>query len=120
MIEQTHLGALPLEERRELLKNLLNLQSGGATGQFALSHGQTSLWFLNQLAPASPAYNFLYAARILSPLDRGLFGRACRILLERHPLLRARFALHDNKPIHVVDQSPSFDIPEVDASSWDE
>src|SRR5947209_20625954 len=98
MLELSQLGSLPVEEKRALLKNLLTLQSGGGRAPLPLSYGQLALWFLNQVAPESPAYNFLYSARVHTALNLDRFRRACADLVDRHPLLRTRFLLQDHKP----------------------
>ena len=120
MIDVSQMAALPLEEKRDLLKALLSLEAGGSRGVIPLSYGQQSLWFIHQLAPTSPAYNFLYAARIRASLDVEIFRRACRILVERHPLLHARFVIQDHKPRMLVDKAFLLDIPLADASKWNE
>jgi amino acid adenylation domain-containing protein len=120
MLELSQLGAVPVEEKRELLKTLLDLQSSDSTGLVSLSHGQMSLWFLYQLAPESPAYNFLYAARIHTLLDLTAFRKACQALVERHPMLRTRFVVQDHKPIQQVEARLAIEIPMTDASSWSE
>ena len=76
------LSNLTVAEKRELLKNFLSLRTGATQYVLPLSFGQQSLWVVYQLAPQSPAYNFLYAARITSDLDEaaptGPPGRAVR------------------------------------------
>src|SRR6185312_5497576 len=118
MFDIAELNSVPLDEKRELLKELLSLRSSEAQGIVPLTYGQTSLWFIYQLAPASPAYNFLYAARIATPLDLDVFRRACQGLLERHPLLRARFSLHDGKPVQHVGKVVPLEIPLTEATGW--
>ncbi len=120
MLELSQLGSVSVEEKRELLKRLLDLQSSAETGVAPLSYGQLSLWFLYQLAPESPAYNFLYAARIGTALDLSVFRRCCQILVDRHPLLRTRFLVQDHKPIQQTEVSKPFDIPVTDATTWTE
>ncbi len=120
MIDRSILHALPVEEKQELVKHLLGLQPGGSEDPVPLSHGQASLWFLHQLAPASPAYNFLYAARIPAAVDAAVLRRACRALVDRHPALRTRFLARDHKPMQQVEREVPLDIPVTDASSWSE
>ena len=55
------------EEKRQLLKTLLSLRDGGPV---PLGYGQQSLWFLSQIAPESPAYNFVFAADTRSSSTR--------------------------------------------------
>lgn len=55
----------------------------------ALSFGQERLWFLDQLAPGSAAYNICAAYRVIGPLDARRLTAALRAVCERHELLRA-------------------------------
>jgi amino acid adenylation domain-containing protein len=120
MIDASTLSALSLDEKRELLKNLLSLQAGTAKAALPLSYGQQALWFLHQMAPASPAYNFLYVARIRVEIDADIFRRACRTLLDRHTALRTRFVVKDHKPVRQIDDAVSLNIPLTDATGWDD
>jgi len=92
---------LSVEQKRELVKSLLSLQAGESTATLPLSFGQQSLWFVYQLAPESPAYNFLLAARIPAALDVPAFVHACQALAERHPALAGPLRVTD--PYAVVD-----------------
>src|SRR5262249_2262906 len=90
MIGLDDLSDLTLAEKRRRLHELLRRKGNGAAAS-PLSHGQLSLWFVYQLAPASPAYNFAYAAEVRSPLDLDALRRAVRTLAGRHPALRTTF-----------------------------
>ena len=81
-----------------------------------LSFNQQALWFVYQLAPTSPAYNFLFAARIAGTLDKPALVRAFNGLLRRHPTLRTRFAMRDNKPLQIFQDSLDLPIPVVDVA----
>src|SRR5947208_1905998 len=97
MIEPSQLGVLSVEAKRELLRTLLGLRDG--RGVLPLSPGQQALWLVCRLAPASPAYHFLFAARLPAGVDTAALAAAFRALLRRHPALRTRFFLQDNKPV---------------------
>src|SRR5471030_2195213 len=103
MIDSVQNIDLPVEEKRELLKNLLSLRQGNLSGNIPLTYNQQSLWFVYQLAPCSPAYNFLFAAQISSRLDVPALARAFELLIKRHPALRTRFSARDNKPCQIID-----------------
>lgn len=118
MTEAQRLESLSVEDKRELLKNLLSLRGGNARGPIPLSYGQQSLWFVHQLAPQSPAYNFLYAVRIPGALDYSAFVRACQSLTQRHDALRTRFIAPDNKPAQVIDEKLEIPVPISDAAGW--
>jgi phthiocerol/phenolphthiocerol synthesis type-I polyketide synthase C len=67
-----------------------------------LSYGQRSMWFLHKLAPASPAYTITYAGRITGGVDASALERAAQALVERHPILRTTYAVHDGQPVQLV------------------
>jgi amino acid adenylation domain-containing protein len=118
MTDQRQLGTLSVEAKRELLKTLLSVRDGAATGQFPLSPGQQGLWFVYQLAPSSPAYNFLFAARLPPSVDLDALTKAFQTLLCRHPALRTRFFLKDGKPTQQVEAELPVDLPRIDAAAW--
>ena len=118
MIDTTQLGSLPVDAKRELLRNLLALRDAGTTGRYPLSPGQQALWFVYQMAPESPAYNFLFAARLPRDTDLDALARAFDALIQRHPAIRSRFVLHENKPVQVIDAPISLEIPRIDVADW--
>ncbi|MCP4261672.1 MAG: amino acid adenylation domain-containing protein [Planctomycetes bacterium] len=88
--------------------------------EYPLSHGQKALWFLNQDAKESAAYNIAASLRICSPLDVAAMERAFQYLVDRHPLLRAYFPVQDGKPLQRIrgNQNVWFEI--VDAADRSE
>ncbi|MET0647237.1 MAG: amino acid adenylation domain-containing protein [Pyrinomonadaceae bacterium] len=91
---------------------------GGNT--FALSHGQSALWFLHRLAPDSAAYNVVGAARVSGELDVDALRRAFAALAERHPLLRVTFESRGGDPAQVVRDDAALCFVEEDAAGLDE
>ena len=63
-----------------------------------LSFAQQRLWFLEQLDPGNPAYNFPIATRFGNELDRGVLQQAINKLVERHESLRTRFIADGQTP----------------------
>lgn len=120
MIDRSIFATLSVEDKQELVKHLLGLQTNGHEAPLPLTQGQASLWFLHQLAPASSAYNFLYAARIPVAVDVDILRRACQTLLQRHPALRTHFLVRDRKPSQEVEREVVLDLPITDASSLSE
>lgn len=118
MIDATQLTGLAVEAKRELLKTLLSLRDGPSTGLYPLSPGQQALWFVYQLAPASPAYNFLFAARLPGETDLDALTKAFQGLACRHPALRTRFFLKDGKPTQKVEPEAAIELPRFDAAEW--
>ncbi|MFJ8190141.1 amino acid adenylation domain-containing protein [Streptomyces sp. NPDC096094] len=68
-----------------------------------LSYGQQQMWFLNRLEPNSTEYLVPLVLRLRGPLDTGALGRAWQTLLERHEILRTRYALAGDEPVQVID-----------------
>jgi len=67
-----------------------------------LSHGQQALWVLQQLTPEGGVYNEAVVLRIKTQLDVDVVRYAILKLVERHPVLRTRYPLQDNKPIQEI------------------
>ncbi|MEM1070769.1 MAG: amino acid adenylation domain-containing protein, partial [Planctomycetota bacterium] len=85
-----------------------------------MSDGQRALWMIYQRSPKSPAYNFAFAARTRQRIDLAVMTTACRILFERHPVLRTLYRLEESQPVRVLSQSSEVQISERDCSGWDE
>lgn len=67
--------------------------------KFPLSHGQRALFFLHQLDRQNSAYHIYQAMRIASALDEQALGRAFRLLVRRHPVLRTVFKQENGNPV---------------------
>lgn len=75
----------------------------------ALSFLQERLWMLEQIQPGQTAYNLATISDIAPGLDIALLVAAVRRVIERHEILRARFAMVDNAPrvtFAAVDATP--------------
>ncbi|WP_424323586.1 amino acid adenylation domain-containing protein [Gordonia sp. (in: high G+C Gram-positive bacteria)] len=56
-----------------------------------LSFAQQRIWFINQLAPASAAYNVPAVVRLVGPLDPVALRAAVLDIVDRHEVLRTTF-----------------------------
>lgn len=80
-----------------------------------VSFAQRRLWYLDQLAPGSHEYVIPHVLRVRGNLDLSALEAAFRSVLDRHEVLRSRFATGtDGEPIQVVDASAEFGIDLVD------
>jgi amino acid adenylation domain-containing protein len=80
-----------------------------------LSFSQERLWFLQQLAPESSAYNVPGALRLRGPLEPGLLARALAEIARRHEALRTVFReTPGGVPVQVVLPPPPPLLPVVD------
>lgn len=85
-----------------------------------LSYGQQALWFLNQLAPESSAYNIAAAARIHSALDVAAFQQALQKLVARHAALRTTFPVESDTPVQRVHEFMAIGFHQEDTAYLDE
>ena len=87
-----------------------------------LSHNQSALWFLHQLAPESPASNTAIAVPLPTTIRGLALRQALEALADRHAMLRTTYGVSDGVPIQEVHAYPSVHLEEADASlwSWDE
>ncbi|MBT2491914.1 amino acid adenylation domain-containing protein [Streptomyces sp. ISL-96] len=76
-----------------------------------LSYGQQQMWFLNRLEPDSIEYLVPLVLRLRGPLDADALGRAWQALLDRHEILRTRYALDGEEPVQVIDAPRPVPLP---------
>lgn len=95
-------------------------ESGSGEGGFPLSRGQQALWFLNQIAPESSAYNIAAAVRIVGEVDVDALREAVAQLLQRHETLRTTFTTLRGAPSQRVHRSGTVLLEVEDASGWNE
>lgn len=85
-----------------------------------LSFAQQRLWFINQLAPASPAYNIPVAIELTGPLDVVALERGLNEIARRHEVLRTRFVAVDGTPLQLITDGLIVTMPVEDLSALTE
>jgi amino acid adenylation domain-containing protein len=73
---------------------------GVPSGQ--LSYSQERMWFMQQLAPTSSAYNVPLALRFVGEVDAGALEHAFKALVNHHEILRTRFVSTEHGPVAEV------------------
>jgi len=63
-----------------------------------LSPAQRRMWFVERLAPDTPAHNIAMAERVRGPLDHGALRDALESVVARHETLRWRITSRDGVP----------------------
>ena len=96
------LEAALVASKRELVEVLSEAPRGltrvARSGPLALSFLQERLWMLEQIQTGQTAYNLATISDVAQGLDVSLLEAAVRRVIERHEILRARFAMVDNAP----------------------
>ncbi|MFL6196329.1 MAG: non-ribosomal peptide synthase/polyketide synthase [Thermoanaerobaculia bacterium] len=81
-----------------------------------LSFAQQRLWFLDQMAPGSPAYNVPLAYRLRGPLAADRLAEALAGVVRRHAALRTTFAATAGEPYQAVHAADGSQLTEIDAA----
>ncbi|MEH2084715.1 MAG: non-ribosomal peptide synthase/polyketide synthase [Nostoc sp.] len=87
---------------------------------YPLSSGQEAMWFLQQIAPESVAYNIFITVKINSYLNISVVELVWKKNIEKHPILRTTYISYKGKPIQQVNQQSNFGVELIDASKWSE
>jgi amino acid adenylation domain-containing protein len=82
-----------------------------------LSFGQQRLWFLQQLAPASPAYNIPLAVRLDGALDVRALAAALSEVVRRHEVLRTALVTRHGEAVSEVAPPAPLPLPRIDLSA---
>ncbi|HLO02136.1 MAG TPA: amino acid adenylation domain-containing protein, partial [Symbiobacteriaceae bacterium] len=82
-------------------------------GELPLSFAQQRLWFLDQLEPASSAYNIPMAMRLKGELDRQALERTVNEVVRRHEALRTTFTVREGHPLVTIAAELVVDLPLV-------
>src|SRR5918999_6419522 len=77
---------------------------------FPLSFAQQRLWFVQQMDPASSAYNMPMAFRLSGRLDVAALEWALNEILRRHEILRTTFDVLDQQPVQLVAPSQTLKL----------
>ncbi|HEV2736222.1 MAG TPA: condensation domain-containing protein, partial [Longimicrobiaceae bacterium] len=84
-------------------------------GDLPATFAQERLWFVDALAPGSPAYASPFSYRITGRLDDDALRRALAELVRRHEPLRTTLPAVDGVPVQRIAPPPaSFDLPVAD------
>ncbi|MDH3276218.1 MAG: amino acid adenylation domain-containing protein, partial [Gammaproteobacteria bacterium] len=105
-------GYPTVAELAPVLESLLGESGGGEadvipvverSGDLPLSFAQERLWFLDQLEPGSTVYNMPLAIRLKGDLSVAGLMNSLNTIIRRQEGLRTRFAMHQGKPIQIIE-----------------
>ncbi len=107
-LDSKTLNSLTPEQRKSLAEKLKN--KAAEVKSYPMSFAQQRLWMLFQLDPQSAAYNIPMTVRLSGALDVDVLQNAIKALMQRHAVLRTRFATIKAKPIQIVVAEGKFDF----------
>ncbi|MCP4660822.1 MAG: amino acid adenylation domain-containing protein, partial [bacterium] len=89
----------------------------GRDQELPLSFAQQRLWFLDQLEPASAAYNMPNVLRLPGAVDAARLEWIFNVLVRRHEVLRTTFPAASGRPRQVIAPRLELALPLVDLRS---
>ncbi len=108
------------QNKGSLLERWLTLNksqevSGGVTPRpegtiSPLSSGQQKLWFLQQLYPQNPFYNYTEIYRFTGKLNTETLLESFRQVVARHEILRTTIEIKDGEAVQIVNDNTAADV----------
>jgi amino acid adenylation domain-containing protein len=84
-----------------------------------LSFAQQRLWFLNQLEPNSPFYNFSWPVRLQGNLNVDILKTSLGAIVDYQEILRTKYINQNGNPIQVIDVPQSVELQIIDLQQYD-
>ncbi|TCP59049.1 amino acid adenylation domain-containing protein [Tumebacillus sp. BK434] len=83
-----------------------------------LSYAQQRLWFLDQLAPDSSAYNMPAAFKLHGKLNVAAVQQSFREIVRRHESLRTSFQLVEETAVQVISPQTELEVRMIDLTNF--
>lgn len=108
-----------VSERKAEFVELLRSRAGTPAVIAPLSYGQRAQWFLQQLRPASAAYNIAFALRFLGAFDKDALRKALHRLSAAHGVLHASYGMLAGEAVQCIPQAGEITLEELRADTAD-
>jgi hypothetical protein len=108
-------GTLDSQSSLDLSEIEVSEREGVVDGPLTFS--QSSLWFIEKMAPNNVAYVVTYSARLAPEVDADELCAAISKLVQRHPSLRSTFYERNGVPVQRVASSTTSQVAIIDNSS---
>ena len=82
-----------------------------------LSFAQQRLWFLDKYEPNSSVYNISNGFQLKGAVNVTALREALKTIVDRHAVLRTTFDSIDGKPVQVIHENHSVELPIIDVSN---
>ncbi len=106
--------SLDLSRRDDKSLQLAPIRPVLRDGDLPLSFAQQRLWFIDQLDPGNPVYNFPVAVRLKGSLNLSALAQSLNEIVRRHEALRTTFSTVDGQPIQVIASRLTIGLPIID------
>ncbi len=93
------------------------IPKAGGSGPFPLSPGQKQLFFLDQLYPNNPVYNFSEIYHFEGELDIPKLEESLGKVLRDNDILRCAFGIKNQETVQTVHENPSWELTKHDLRS---
>lgn len=89
------------------------------SGKLPLSPGQRKLWFLQQLFPENPFYNYSELHTFKGNLKVDILKKSLNALYNKHEILRSSYTIENGEPVLKIKTDYKIEIVETDFSTLD-
>ncbi|MCI0362343.1 MAG: amino acid adenylation domain-containing protein [Phycisphaerales bacterium] len=120
LLEGSSVSALAAQIETCELKKYAPLTRVARHGDLPVSFSQERAWFIQQLDPASIAYNFQATLRFTGQLDSAVLERSLSEIVRRHEILRTSFPAVNGRPVQLVHNAELVRVPVVDLQTLPE
>ena len=117
MSEETNKKSLLTKwKNRQQETKVKGIQKAPENAPMVLSHGQQRLWFLQQLYPGNPFYNYSHKYNLKGALDVKNLLRALQFIYDTQDILRTTYELKDGLPEAIVHYKDQLNLKTFDLS----
>jgi amino acid adenylation domain-containing protein len=85
-------------------------------GELPLSYPQQRMWFFEQLARGSAAFNIALGVRLKGRVNVMALEQTFGEIMRRHEALRTVFPAVNDQPVQIIQSPPVFQLPVIDLS----
>jgi amino acid adenylation domain-containing protein len=86
-------------------------------GELPLSFSQQRMWFFEQLANGTSAFNIALGVRLSGSLNFEALEQTFSEIIRRHEILRTTFRAVNTQPVQIIHPPAKFELPLVDLGS---
>ncbi len=90
------------------------IQPAPRKGAIPLTFGQERLWWIDHLHAGTTAHNLRAVVHLRGRLNLPALHESLQTIVQRHEILRTRFAPVEGQPVQVIEPAMTLELPTVD------